>query len=186
MKISGSYKRYDILKKRYEHVKKEQAFYSELLNSNIFIIAPVGAGKNVLMEGLAERLPFNGIDMGKIFRMASFALLNDSDVNAVNPNMDLLDQGDVGEFDRVMGAISRRKKFLKEELLDKTSMSKDANGKFTLQYQGTDYHDELESDEVTRFVATASKSPVVRETVWRWVKKAANDIASEKQNGIFY
>lgn len=175
MKQGGSYKRYEILKKRYEHVKKERVFYSELLDSNIYIVAPVAAGKNVLMDGLAERLPFNGIDMGKVFRMASLVILNDTDDNAANPNMELLDEGNIAEFDRVMGAISRRKKFLKEELLDKTTMVKDEKGRFNLQYQGTDLGEELDSDPVNQFVATVAKSPVVREAVWRWVKKAAND-----------
>lgn len=169
---SRSFERYKILKARFERVRNNMDYYNELFQSNIFIIAPVGAGKTELLKGLQKNLPYKGIDVGKLFRTASYLVLNDSEEeNNINPDLDKIKDQDVEEEDRIVGATFRKSKLLENGLVEGTSIQKSANGEQKVFLHGQDITEELESDDVNTLVAAIAKSPKVRSLVWKWINK---------------
>jgi len=171
------YKRYELLKKRYERTKASEAFYQELFNQNIYIIGSVASGKTQLMEGLQETFPQRSIDVGKLFRVATYLVLHDSEENTVNPNFEKLETQE--EVDRIIGALYRKTRLIESGLLEKTQIIQKRGGQSDFQLEGVTVNDQLDDERINKLVSVIAKSPKVREVIWKFINNVA-----EKGGGV--
>lgn len=169
---TNSFDRYKRLKKRYERVAEEIDYYQELINGNVFIIAPVAAGKTELLSGLQEVLPFAGIDVGKLFRIAAYLVLNDEEIDSrIVPNIELLADHDQEEIDRIVRLTYQKTKLFEKGLLERTTYSRGSSGKLNIMYSNVDLGNQLQSPQIDILVSAIAKSPKVREIIWRWINQ---------------
>lgn len=167
---SASYDRYLLLKRRYERVKRDQAYYQVLLEGNVYIIGPVVSGKSELTRNLETILPINAIDVGKLFRAATFILIYDPE-EGVRADVEKVKQGDENEIDRIIGSTLKLSKLLQRELVEKVDIQRNQINGSTLIYNGIDFEKELKDPNVDTLVPVVAKSPTVRKMVWRWINQ---------------
>lgn len=171
MRHSGSYRRYEILQKRYEKIKQDAGYYKELFDSNVYIVGGTATGKSELARGLEEQYPFEALDVGKLFRVATYLIMNDSDPAVARPDVEKISSNDQTEVDRVVGAVSRKRRLLNEGLIEGTQFVKRTRGEQRILLNGEDVTDKLDTREINILVSTIAQSEPVRAVVWKWIKQ---------------
>lgn len=154
--------------------QEDSSVYSELLSSNLFIIGGVATGKTELMQTLQRELPHIAVDVGKLFRMIAHLILTDSE-DAINPDIGLLQQKDPTEIERIISRIFNKTRYLERSLLEGAKFSKEEDGSLRFNFFGQPYSHELETAEVNSLVSVVAKSPKVREIIWKWINRFAQD-----------
>ncbi len=162
------------LKKRFERAFQQRDYYKELLGSNIFILAPVAAGKTELAAGLQEILPHSGIDVGKLFRIAAYLVLHDPEMeNRIDPDIAKLELQDQQEIQRIVDLTYRKTKMFERGLMERTTTSRNSSGGLKIMFDGSDLSAELESKQVSALTSVIAKSQNVRDVIWRWIDRYA-------------
>lgn len=159
---------FDSLDSFVDNIKKDDN-YNKFISSNIFIIGSVTSGKSELMENLQKHFPFSSIDIGKLFRISAYAILNDEEENKINPDITLLSSNDEEENNRVSKEIFQKTKLIKNTL--NNSSFEIINNKNTFTYNNLPFSDQLESREISLLLSNVASSSVVRKSVWEWIHK---------------
>lgn len=163
------------IKQELQKIRQEdEAVYTELMASNLFIIGGVATGKTELMQTLQRELPHIAIDVGRLFRMVAYLILTDEE-NAINPDVDLIQQKDNTEVERLLSGILSKTRYLERSLLEGAKFSKKDTGELEFSFFGQPYSQELETGDINSIVSVVAKSPKVREIIWKWINKFAQD-----------
>lgn len=117
----------------------------------ITIDGPVGTGKTTIARKLAERLHFVHLDTGAMYRVATYALLQQG--------IDLADRGRLEKFlegfDFAIKLEGREKRYL---------------------YAGVDVTDQIRGETVTASVSKVSAEQLVREKLVELQRKLGNNV----------
>lgn len=175
MRRTGSYQRYEFLKRRYDKIQEDHAYYKELFDGNIFIVGGTATGKSELAGALEEQYPFEALDVGQLFRVATYLLKNDNEPSAIQPDIEKIAAADQVEIDRVIGAISRKRRFLNKGILDDTRFVKRRRGEQRVMVDGKDITDELDTRDMNVLVSTIAQSEQVRSVIWKWINRFSEE-----------
>lgn len=178
-KNDSSLRKYQILKRRYEHIKNNEEYYDELLHGNIYIVGGVASGKTVLMEKVQEVLPQRAIDIGKLFRVATYIIIFDPEQNSLQPDIDKIKNGDVEEEERIKMSLNYKTRLLENGLVKNTNIIQKESGEQAVIFNSVDITDELDTLQINTLIPIIAKTPKIRDFVWKWVNQHA-----EKNRGV--
>ncbi len=164
-----------VLKEEIDRVETEPDLYEELVHSNLFIIGGVATGKTELMQTLQRELPYLAVDAGKLFRLATYLILSDTDIDPINPDLELVSEGNVIEIERIHNAILAKTRYLESNIINQARFKKLEGGSLEFLYKGEKIEEELDSLGVNSLVSIVAKSAKIREIIWKWINKFAFD-----------
>ncbi len=153
--------------------------YKELLNANIFIIGGVASGKTELLQQITTdfEMPHVAIDVGKLFRLATYLILSDVDEPIV-PDMQALLDNEQSEIERIYKGLLGKTRYLRKQMIEGVDIQRDDNGKLSLVYRGKRIDAELNTMEIDKLVSVIASSSVVRRIIWQWINKFAHNSGS--------
>lgn len=145
----------------------------KLSQANIFLEVPGAAIGNTELTHFLEGIPKKFVDINKINLVLACVVLEDpKGWEPINPNMGLLEAGDVQELARVNIGISKRKIQMQKALKDEVSFQKIGN-KYVLSFRNSP----VEADDScsSPFVRSVSESRVVQELTRAWIGQLAEN-----------
>jgi cytidylate kinase len=178
-KNDSTRQRYQILKKRYENVRNKEEYYDELLRGNIYIVGGTASGKTVLMEKIQEVLPQRAIDIGKLFRTATYLIISDQEENSLQPDIDKIKNGDAEEEERIKALLNYKTRLLENGLLKNTNIIQKEGGNQAVILNSIDITNKLDTLQINTLIPIIAKTPKVRDIVWKWINQHA-----EKNKGV--
>lgn len=138
----------------------------KLSQANMFLEVPEEAMGNTNFIHFLEGVPKKFVDVNKINLVLSRVVLEDpKGWESINPNMELLEAGDVQEINRVNVGISKRKIQMQKALKEEVGFQKIDN-KYALIFRGCPI--ESDNTQSNAFVTAVSNSRVVQEITRAW------------------
>lgn len=143
--------------------------YGKLSKKNILIIGGVSSGKTSILEIIKDILPHKIIDVGKLFRVISYFVINDTEKNAIRPNINKLKENGIAEIDRVGRALTS-KIYLLKNLFGEIEIVPE-NNRNSIYAGSINIDRKLYSIPVDTLVSVVAKSYKVRKLVWEWINQ---------------
>lgn len=152
-----------------ESVSKDQTkdAYKSLTRENILIIGGVCSGKTSIIEKLRDVLPHKIIDIGKLFRIIAYIVINDNGQDAISPNIIKLREGDRGEMARVDVALSCKVNSIRSQF-DRVKIFFE-NKKITAYLNESNIEKNLYTIPIEALAFVISKNIKMRKLLWKWM-----------------
>jgi cytidylate kinase len=156
-----------------KRLKADSCLYKEVIDSNIFIVGGTAAGKTELMQILQKEMSYLAIDVGKLFRLIAYLIVNDKEGIFIEPDVRKIKEGDILEIKRVLQLLLVKTKSLEKSLMQQARFKKSENGTLQFFFQEASMEELLETPEIDDLVPVIAKSPKIRTIIWRWINKSA-------------
>lgn len=145
----------------------QQDVYKRLARENILIVGGVCSGKTSLIEKLKHVLPHKIMDIGKLFRIIAYLVINDNGKAPINPDIKKIREGDSIEIERVAMALNCKINNIRSQFNGINIFFE--NEENTVYLYEINIEKRLYTVPIETLASIISKNKKVRKLLWKWM-----------------